>query len=390
MNKTVEQSLSDYPNFEFKGLHTAYRKFDPVRGMDYKLLLNFYDKKHRTTVLKSYEVMKPLGLIEIVPSPYVTESTRVAILLPTFEHQAQDALNFIKSYEKACMENQDNTFLMLVLMYREKSSSKGNDDVFLAVKNLALSLTEKYKNDGSRIAWVSIRLPVEFSADFDENDVLLSSMYGRNEILSFAATDLALRKIGLESLVMICSNSAAFRPDFLNRVRMNTIQGFQVFSPIGFTLYPCRWTKMCKECDSCDVAQSSGYFDRHNYDVISFYSHDYVDARKRMEDILPIVRSDKDIINLVYDSERKSGQLANIMDMFVKSGMEIHVLRGIEPNLKFGHGLKNFLMRRYPSANDDFNLDCKVDDKQKCLRLASKKQFGDALVQQELKDNVAE
>lgn len=57
---------------------------------------------------------------------------------------------------------------------------------------------------------------------------------------------------------------------------MNTIQGYQVYSPIGFMLYPCSFARFCKDCESCDVSQTSGYFDKWNYDVISFYSRDYV------------------------------------------------------------------------------------------------------------------
>lgn len=122
-------------------------------------------------------------------------------------------------YEKTCMEHQDNTFLMLVLLYRSNSPNKNKEDVFFDLKKVAIELSEKYKTDGSRIAWVSIRLTDKFSAmDPSINSVMLSSMYGNNEILSLVATDLALRKIGLESLVMICSNSMSFRADFLNRV----------------------------------------------------------------------------------------------------------------------------------------------------------------------------
>lgn len=62
----------------------------------------------------SFEAVKPLGHVEIVPSPYVTESTRVALLLPVFEYQLKEAMDFISHYEKTCMEHQDNTFLMLV------------------------------------------------------------------------------------------------------------------------------------------------------------------------------------------------------------------------------------------------------------------------------------
>lgn len=106
-----------------------------------------------------------------------------------------------------------------VFLYQAKSPSKAKDDVFSDLKTTALQLSEKYKADGSRIAWVSIRLPEQFSNTFnDGHSSMLSSMYGNQEILSLVVTDLALRKIGLESLVMLSSNSMSFKPDVLNRV----------------------------------------------------------------------------------------------------------------------------------------------------------------------------
>lgn len=104
-------------------------------------------------------------------------------------------------------------------MYQANSPSKTKDDVFYVLKDMALKLTEKYKNEGSRIAWVSIRLTEKFS-DTQPNttSVLLNSVYGKQEILSLVMTDLALRKIGLELLVMVASNRMTFKADFLNRV----------------------------------------------------------------------------------------------------------------------------------------------------------------------------
>lgn len=102
-----------YPELIYKELHSLYRKFDPIRGMDYQLHLLFEDSRKKS-ILKSFESVKPLGRVEIVPSPYVTESTRIVLLLPTFEHQTKETQEFINHYEKTCMEHQDNTFLMLV------------------------------------------------------------------------------------------------------------------------------------------------------------------------------------------------------------------------------------------------------------------------------------
>jgi Chondroitin N-acetylgalactosaminyltransferase len=348
--------------------------------MDYHLHLNFFDLKTKQKVLKSYEVVKPLGLIEIVPSPYVTESTRIAILLPTFKTQIQEAASFIKRYEKVCMENQDNTFLMLVFMYPAEAPSKGEEDMFVELKTLALDLSEKFKSDNSRIAWVSIRLPPEFvdpSPSLD--DVALTSVYGATEILGLAVTDLALRKIGLESLVMVCSNSMTFKADFLNRVRMNTIQGFQVFSPIGFMMYPCRFTGLCKECSTCDVGQSSGYFDRKNYDVVSFYSRDYVDARKRMESEIPIVHNDHDIVGLM--NRTSASMNVRIVDLFLQPDMPVHVLRAVEPNLRLGLALQSHLDQQ--QAGNVHIPVCQYRNTanyEQCIKYGSRKQIGEAIV----------
>lgn len=168
---------------------------------------------------------------------------------------------------------------MLVFLYGPDSPSKGDTDVYGRLKDAALKMSDKYKVDGSRIAWVSIRLPDEYAHDPSIADrVVQSSMFAGEDVLSVAVADLALRKIGLETLVMFASNSMNFRADYLNRVRMNTIQGFQVFSPIGFQSYPCLYTGLCRECPTCDVGQHLGYFDRQNVDVISFYSRDYVEG----------------------------------------------------------------------------------------------------------------
>lgn len=266
-----------YPELTYESLQSAYRKFDPVRGMDYRIHLNFRDA-NGDVVLKSFEVVKPISLIQIIPSPYVTESTRISMVVPTFVHRIDDTVSFIGRYEEICMQSKDSTTLMLVLFYNSDASNKGESDVFYRLKNFAVATSKRIRNEDSKIAWVSIRLPPEFDYAYRESDEMLSSMYANQEILSLAATDLALRKIGLDSLVLLFSNVVNFKNDFLNRVRMNTIQGFQVYSPVGFMQYPCKYTSMCNVCENCDVSQSGGYFDRHNFDVISFYSRDYVDG----------------------------------------------------------------------------------------------------------------
>lgn len=103
-------------HLEFHSIHTIYRRFDPVRGLDYEIHLNYCDRttQPERILLKSFQVVKPLGRVEIIPSPYVTESTRIAILVPIFEDYAENTIQFIDHYERTCMSNQDNTILLLV------------------------------------------------------------------------------------------------------------------------------------------------------------------------------------------------------------------------------------------------------------------------------------
>lgn len=278
IQRVISSVSSNSADLVYAGAHSIYKKYDPVRGTDYILHLTFSPRGSTDKVIKSFEVVKPLGSVEIVQSPYVTESTKITLILPIFEHQVADSTDFIIRYQKMCLESRENTFLMIVFLYDADTGVKQQEDSFLSLKNLALSLTETYKSDGSKIAWVSVRLPE--TVKLDPKEMLLNSVYGKRELLSLAVTDLALRKIGLDSLVMLMPNSARFYPDFLNRVRMNTIQSFQIYSPVGFTNYPCKFTSFCKECDACDVSQASGYFDMHNFDVLAFYGKDYVDGKR--------------------------------------------------------------------------------------------------------------
>lgn len=140
--------------------------------------------------------------------PYVTENTRVTIVLPVQETEVYLAMDFLTNYAALIMDRKEKTFLMLVLLYQYSSESKGNTDVFGDIKNFATSAMNKYKNDDVKIAWVSIRLPEAPKPIFIEE----------YKSLHFAIVDLALRKIGVDSLTLILNIYCNITVDFLNRV----------------------------------------------------------------------------------------------------------------------------------------------------------------------------
>ncbi|KAB0791849.1 hypothetical protein PPYR_03649 [Photinus pyralis] len=301
--------------FQYRRLVNGYRRFDLSRGMDYTIDLGFRNLQTGKEVIKRFEVCKPLGKVEFVPAPYVTENVRATILLPVEETDGDLAQEFLNNYEKVIMRRRDKVMLMLVLMYQSSSPSKGNSDIFATLKQRATKLSNKYHSDEMRIVWVSIRLPA----------VNGTMTLGNCKVLNFAMVDLAMRKIGTDALVLVLDVHADFTPEFLNRVRMNTISNFQVFSPIPFRQYNPNVT----HADALDVKKTVGHFDRDEYKYIAFYGKDYVTARKKAQDEIPIVRTDNDIAKIVGNTH--SG---NIYELFLKYLENIHCMRATEKDLR--------------------------------------------------------
>lgn len=89
---------------------------------------------------------------------------------------------------------------------------------------------------------------------------------------------------------------------------------------------------------------------------------------------MPIVRTDNDIEAVL---NREDTSITNVIDLFIKSKTSIHVLRAIEPSLRFGAAIKNFVEKSKDIPQ------CKVrntEQSNKCIHIASRKHIGDALV----------
>ncbi|PNF25352.1 hypothetical protein B7P43_G10932 [Cryptotermes secundus] len=110
--KQVEAGWGEH--LQYHHLINGYRRFDPSRGMDYRLDLAFRDTRTGQEVHKRVEVCKPLGRVEVVPMPYVTENVRVNLILQVEAESKLEAMKFMENYARICMEKRDKTFLMLV------------------------------------------------------------------------------------------------------------------------------------------------------------------------------------------------------------------------------------------------------------------------------------
>lgn len=90
---------------------------------------------------------------------------------------------------------------------------------------------------------------------------------------------------------------------------------------------------------------------------------------------MPIVRSDRDIVNLLH---RSMQEVNNVIDVFIKSQNSIHLLRAIEPTLRFGRGIKPKYMQQSPKCEFQYS-----SNDNKCIAIASRRQISEFIVEHE-------
>lgn len=104
------------------------------------------------------------------------------------------------------------------MLYGANQPGKGDkNDVYFQVKKQATKHSDRFKKDGSKISWLSIKLPDETlltsKKKVDDKVIGLSS-----GILKIAVLDLVVKKFMLENLILFCTSSMEIRQDYLNRV----------------------------------------------------------------------------------------------------------------------------------------------------------------------------
>lgn len=186
--------------------------------------------------------------------PYVTESSVVHIVVVLQEDEGiAVAEKFLHSYGKNVMSKSDKSELNLVLLNREPGT----------LKTISHTLNTQYKKQGSRINILTYKQSVPF----------------RKEIEFFVA-DLIGNKLGPGSLVFMCNPYTEIYPDLLNRVRINTISGWQLFSPMPFAEFnpDVSFPGLTRQ-EVLNVSTNQGFYDIHDTQHISFYVADYLNGK---------------------------------------------------------------------------------------------------------------
>ena len=211
--------------YEFQHVVNGYRRFDATRGMDYVLEMALVENVdgHSAAVVKRVGLLRPLGVAEIVPMPFVTENTRVHLILPVAVGDRDVVLAFLDSYVRVCVNAGDNADLLVVLLYPNirLDDAAGDDDIYSVVKSTIAFYESHFARNEARISWVSV-----------VHDTAITGLHAA-VTAPFVVVDSVMRRFPAESLVFLCSVGVELSVELLNRVRMNTIIGFQVISPFS-------------------------------------------------------------------------------------------------------------------------------------------------------------
>nr|XP_005485291.1 chondroitin sulfate synthase 2 [Zonotrichia albicollis] len=281
-------------------LVNGYRRFDPTRGMEYTLDLQVEvvtQKGHSRSVTKRVHLVRPLSEVEIIPMPYVTEASRINVILPLTAHDRDYAARFLEAYAAAAFESSENAVLTFLFIYDPfEAQQVTQNDIFASVKSQITEYERKYAE--VKIPWISVKTDAPSQ---------------------IKVMDIISKKHPVDTLFFVAGVGTEITIDFLNRCRMNTINNWQVFFPIHFQGYnPVIAYHNQVPPTTLDLLRDMGRFDRDVFHEACFYNADYMAARTRMAGD---VQENEDILETL-----------DIYDMFIKYS-NLHVFRAVEPAL---------------------------------------------------------
>ncbi|KGL77720.1 Chondroitin sulfate synthase 2, partial [Tinamus guttatus] len=231
-------------------------------------------KGHSRSVTKRVHLVRPLSEVEIIPMPYVTEASRINVILPLTAHDRDYATRFLETYAAAAFENGENAVLTFLFIYDPfEAQQVTQNDIFAPVKAQITEYERKYAE--VKIPWISVKTDAPSQ---------------------IKVMDIISKKHPVDTLFFVA-----------------------VFFPIHFQGYnPAIAYHNQVPPATLDLLRDAGRFDRDVFHEACFYNADYMAARTRMAGD---VQENEDILETL-----------DIYDMFIKYS-NLHVFRAVEPAL---------------------------------------------------------
>ncbi|CAF4321998.1 unnamed protein product [Rotaria socialis] len=268
IDHALEQLQKTYSvSLNLKKLLNGYRQFDPTRGTHYIMDLLLVDQD-QVEYTKRVELMRPLGLVETIPMPFVTETTKIYLILPIYTDEQSVALRFLRHANKSLFDKETRDKFELHLAH-------------IVTTKHELSQTQKWFDTLRHEVDVLRRTRTQLAVTYHTIILPLSTTTRYTQaayILDFFAT-----KFETNSLIFITNPYVDIEADFLNRCRLNVIENVQAFFPIAFYQYHPHIivrTYHMTDNSTIDLHKSHGWFNSYAFDHIGMYMSDYLNLKK--------------------------------------------------------------------------------------------------------------
>ncbi|XP_071988410.1 chondroitin sulfate glucuronyltransferase-like isoform X2 [Engystomops pustulosus] len=294
----LNQRYLPWLHFRKRRLLNGYRRFDPTRGMEYTLDLLLEattEKGHVGVITKRLSLLRPLGFVEILPMPYVTEATRVQLVLPLMPYDIDHIAGFLDVFATNLLDPQENVALTVLLVY-DMGSSGQEKDMYEDVRTMLAELEKRYTY-----------LRLEVSSVRTE----LASQVRLMEVVS--------KKHSTDTLFFLVSVWSEVTSEALNRCRMNAIGAWQVFSPVHYQEYSSDVSRPGFSIPQSAEFPHDGHFDRLSSSEFCFYNSDFMRASNRM-------------VGEVQKEEDEDDGDIELLELFLQHS-DLHVFRALEPAL---------------------------------------------------------
>lgn len=203
-------------------LINGYKQFDPTRGSAYILDLMLYDSVQQVLLHKRINLMRPLNQVELLQMPYVTENSKINLVVTfTGEYNHLDISRFFKSYEEFILAIKEvaEKVNLFVIYLTSNSQSESDKEIFSFINENIKELTKKYSSlikTTSRILESKVQITNE-------------TMYHSESYRQIVVMENISRNISSDGIILMALPCVEIKSEFLNRVRLNTIKGQQVF-----------------------------------------------------------------------------------------------------------------------------------------------------------------
>ena len=238
----ANQGLPQSQRYIFDKLENGYHRVDPMRGSEFILDFVFRRSSDRNTrirkrisILRAYhESIVPIDNPEMLPT--VNFITVLSGLGTRLEH-------FLEKYEKNVLQlGQDAT--LTIVLFDSPDASK--------VRLMVQQYISRYQSAKMYV--------IDAPGDFARGNGLHrgTERFQDNELMFLVDVDLDIST------------------DYLQRCRLNTIRGKQVYFPVFFKLYmPDFVNKWHRGNSTMVVARHSGHWAHYSYGMVCIYASDY-------------------------------------------------------------------------------------------------------------------